>query len=406
MSHRPTRHRVALAIALLGVAVSLATWWVGHGLATDASYTSFCNVGGAVSCDAVLGSRWSTFLGVPVSLWGVVLFVVGAVAAFPGAFTGVAGGLADLVLIGLASWSLGFALVLAAVAFGVLQHVCLFCLTLDVIIVAWCIAVLPLVRNFAPSPRAPLPQRRPAAYGVAVGALVLAVATGTIAAIRAPAEGPTTLAAIRAQEPDFFRFYTALPVIPAADVVGGATNAKGPADAPITIVEFSDFECPACGAAFRDLHALTAANPNVRLVFRHYPLDSSCNAQMERALHPDACQAAAAAECAGQLGKFWEYHDLLFENQRTLDRDSLFRYARELNLDIGKFRTCLDDPATMARVREDVAAGEKVGVDSTPTMFINGRRISGALDPRYYAMALVIEQDTKGRGAGAPPGGG
>jgi protein-disulfide isomerase len=406
MSHRPTRHRVALAIALLGVAVSLATWWVGHGLATDASYTSFCNVGGAVNCDAVLGSRWSTFLGVPVSLWGVVLFVVGAIAAFPGAFAGVTGGLADLLLIGLASWSLGFALVLAAVAFGVLQHVCLFCLTLDVIIVAWCVAVLPLVRNFAPSSHVPLPRRRPAAYAVAGGALVLAVATGTIAAIQAPADGPTTLAAIRAQEPDFFRFYTALPVIAPADVMGDAAKAKGPADAPITIVEFSDFECPACGAAFRDLHALTAAHPNVRFVFRHYPLDSSCNPLMDRALHPDACQAAAAAECAGQLGKFWEYHDLLFEHQRTLDRDSLFRYARELNLDIGKFRTCLDDPATMDRVRADVAAGAKVGVDSTPTIFINGRRISGALDPRYYAMALVIEQDTKGRGAGAPPGGG
>lgn len=406
MSHRPTRHRVALAIALVGVAVSLATWWVGHGLATDASYTSFCNVGGAVNCDAVLGSRWSTFLGVPVSLWGVVLFVAGAIAAFPGAFAGVAGGLADLVLIGLASWSLGFALVLAAVAFGVLQHACLFCLALDTIIVAWCVAVLPLVRNFAASPRVPLPRRRPAAYAVAGGALVLAIATGTIAAIRAPDEGPTTLAAIRAQEPDFFRFYTGLPVIPAAEIVGAGTNAKGPADAPVTIVEFSDFECPACGAAYRDLHALTAANPNVRLVFRHYPLDSSCNPQMQRALHPDACRAAAAAECAGRQDRFWPYHDRLFENQRTLDRDSLFRYAREVGLDIAAFRTCLDDPATMARIREDVATGEKLGVDSTPTIFINGRRVSGALDPRYYAMALVIEQDTKGRGAGAPPGDG
>ncbi|MCW5890695.1 MAG: thioredoxin domain-containing protein [bacterium] len=406
MSHRPTRHRVALAIALLGVAVSLATWWVGHGLATDASYTSFCNVGGAVNCDVVLGSRWSTFLGVPVSLWSVVLFTVGALAAFPGAFAGVASGFADLLLIGLASWSLGFALVLAAVAFAVLRNACLFCLTLDVIVVAWCIAVLPLVRDFAPSARVPLPRRRPAAYGVAGGALLLAVATGTIAAIRAPEEGPTTLAAIRSREPDFFRFYTGLPVVPPADVLGAATNAKGPTDAPVTIVEFSDFQCPACGAAFRDLHALTKANPNVRLVFRHYPLDSSCNPQMERALHPDACQAAAAAECAGQLGKFWEYHDLLFENQRTLDRDSLFRYARELGLDITAFRTCLDDPATMARVRADVATGEKLGVDSTPTIFVNGRRISGALDPRYFAMALVIEQDTKGRGAGAPPGDG
>jgi protein-disulfide isomerase len=125
---------------------------------------------------------------------------------------------------------------------------------------------------------------------------------------------------------------------------------------------------------------------------------------MQQSLHPDACHAAVAAECAGQQEKFWEYHDQLFEHQRALDRDSLFRYARDVGLDIAPFRTCLDDPATMDRVRADVTAGTKVGVDSTPTIFINGRRVDGALSQPYYDFALVIEREQLAR-SGAPQGG-
>jgi protein-disulfide isomerase len=138
----------------------------------------------------------------------------------------------------------------------------------------------------------------------------------------------------------------------------------------------------------------------VRLVFRHFPLDSRCNTQMQGQLHQEACQAAAAAECAGSLGRFWEYHDLLFENQKALDRDSLFRYAREVGLDIPTFRACLDDPATMDRIAVDVVAGAKLGIESTPTIFINGRRIQGSLDRPYYDFALVIEKDAVARASG------
>jgi protein-disulfide isomerase len=122
---------------------------------------------------------------------------------------------------------------------------------------------------------------------------------------------------------------------------------------------------------------------------------------MKVQLHPDACLAAAAAECAGRLGRFWEYHDMLFEHQKALDRDSLFRYARDVGLDIPAFRTCLDDPATMDAIAADVAAGTRLGIESTPTIFINGRRVQGALDRTYYDYALVIEKDTLAHAAEA-----
>jgi protein-disulfide isomerase len=175
--------------------------------------------------------------------------------------------------------------------------------------------------------------------------------------------------------------------------------AKGRPDAPVTIVEFSDFQCPACGQAYRDLHEMLARRTDVRLVFRNFPLDNSCNEALPRALHPDACLAALAAECARQQNRFWEYHDRLFENQHTLDRESLFRYARDVGVDIPTFRNCLDAPATRDRITDDIRAGIAAGIESTPTLFINGRRIDGALERPFYDYALVLEQE---RGGAAP----
>jgi protein-disulfide isomerase len=305
-------------------------------------------------------------------------------------------GFADLALIGLASGSLGFALVLGTISMLVLRTACLLCISLYVVIVAWFVTVAPLASRFQGSARAPWLQRRAAAYAAVFAGLVLAVAAGTVEAVRGPGSAET-VADVRAADPKFYELYAKLPVLAAADVLGPGTHVKGKADAPVTIVEFSDFECPACGHAFSDLRDLVRTRPDVKLVFRHFPLDKSCNRQMQQQLHPDACRAAIAAECAGQLGRFWEYHDKLFENQKTLDRDSLFRFAREVDLDIVAFRTCLDDPATLDRIAADVEAGTRFGVESTPTIFINGRRIQGALERPYYDFALVIEKDTLAR---------
>ncbi|HEV7733815.1 MAG TPA: thioredoxin domain-containing protein [Candidatus Binatia bacterium] len=392
MPRSPTRHRVALVIALVGVAVSAFTLHVSRSILADAGYTSFCNLGGVVNCDAVLSSRWGTFADVPVSVWAIGVFVLGGLLALPGALGGKDGGFADLLLIGLASGSLGFALVLLGVAAFVLKHACLLCLTLDTIIIAWFIAVAPLASRFSSSTRMPWLQRRSAAYAATIAGLLVAVAAGAVEAVRQPATA-TTVAEVKAVDAKFFDVYTKLPVVPAADVVGSMQHVKGAATAPVTIVEFSDFQCPACQHAFGDLRTLVRSRSDVRLVFRHFPLDAACNAQMQQSMHPNACLAAAASECAALQGKFWEYHDVLFENQRALDRDSLFRYARDLGLEIGAFRTCLDDPATMDRVRADIESGNRMGVDSTPTIFINGRRVDGALSQPYYDFALVIERE-------------
>jgi protein-disulfide isomerase/uncharacterized membrane protein len=391
MRPSPTRHRIALGVALLGVALSTLTLVVHQRLAEGSGYTSFCNFGGVVNCDVVLGSRYAVILGVPVAGWGLAAFLLGALAALPGALGRTTGGLADLLLLGLASGGLGFALVLV-VAMTSLGHVCLLCLGLDVVVATWFLTVAPLASGFDATTRSGWWRRRAVARAMAAAGLVVAVAGGTWAAVHAPAS-VTSLAEVRAQDPKFYDWYTNLPVRPIGDLVTDDCPRKGSPGASVAIVEFSDFQCPFCVQAFRDLRDLVRGRQDVSLVFRHYPLDAACNANVRQSMHPDACLAACAAECARRQGRFWEYHDVLFENNEHLERDSLFRYAREMDLDLVAFRSCLDDPATRARIGEDVEAGRRAGVSSTPTIFFNGRAIEGALDRGlYYDYALIIEQ--------------
>lgn len=381
MSQRSTRHLIALAVALAGIVVSVLMLRVEVQLEQDASYVSWCNVTEQVNCDAVLGSRWSRLLDLPLPIWAMALFGIGAAAAVPGAVLGSLGGLADIVLLGLAGGAVGFALVLLWIASVLIGVLCPLCLTLDAIIVAWAIVIAPLARGL----------RTPRTGWLALAtAFVVALVGGGLWANATPATA-VTVAEIQERHPDFVAYWNARPAGAGADLDGRWQ--KGPADAAVTIVEFSDFECPACLQAFRDLRDVVQTRRDVRVVFRHYPLDPRCNDDVPGGRHHNACLAAFAAECAGDQGKFWPYHDRLFENQQTLDRDNLFRFAREFALDIDAFRTCLDAPATVERVRRDVEIGTRLAIASTPTLFINGRRVDGALDRPYYDFAIALEKE-------------
>jgi protein-disulfide isomerase/uncharacterized membrane protein len=393
-----TRHRVALVIALVGVAACAYTWYVTSQIAGGTGFEiPGCKGGGPIDCELVLTSRWGKFLGWSVAGIGAVVFAVGALLALPGAVKNGRGGMADLLLLGLVGGSVGFALVLLIIAVGVIGRICLFCLTIDTIVVAWFVAVAPLAQRFAPAAR-DLVARRSTAHATLAAGVLVAVAAGTWGAVAPPAGGGTREEVCRS-DPKFCQAWKDLPVLERSEVLGDARHTKGATKAAVTIVEFSDFQCPACGVAFADLRNLVRDHRDVRIVFRHFPLDARCNPEMPKTLHPEACTAAVAAECAGQQGRFWEYHDLLFENQTSLDRDSFFRFARDLGLDIPRFRSCLDDAATMAVVAADAAAGTQAGVQSTPTLFINGRRVQGALEHHYWDLALVLERDVAGGGS-------
>jgi protein-disulfide isomerase len=144
----------------------------------------------------------------------------------------------------------------------------------------------------------------------------------------------------------------------------------GSASAPVTVVEFSDFQCPYCQRASPTLKQLQKAyGDKVRIVWKDFPLTR---------IHPEAFKAAEAAHCAGDQGKFWEYHDRLFSNQQALKTDSLLKHALDTGLDVGRFGECLAKSKYAERVRDGLALGERLGVNSTPTLYINGRALAGA----------------------------
>jgi protein-disulfide isomerase len=200
-------------------------------------------------------------------------------------------------------------------------------------------------------------------------------------------------AEVKTRDPEFYDWYTSRPV---TTDLPAAVHGKGPEQAPVTIIEFSDFECPACAMAFRDLHELAAKNPElVRIVFHHFPLDADCNPHVSTRMHRYACQAAIAAECAARAGKFWEYHDLLFGAQDRLGRDDLIAKAVGLGIARDSFVSCLDDPSARSRVLADATAGAKLGVKSTPTLVINGRAVEGALERTRYQYVIALEREKR-----------
>jgi protein-disulfide isomerase len=144
----------------------------------------------------------------------------------------------------------------------------------------------------------------------------------------------------------------------------------GPDDAPVTIVEFSDYQCPYCSRAEPVVQQVLERYPSqVRFVFRHFPLEQ---------IHPLARGAAEAAACANEQGRFWEFHGKLFASGAKLDAESLQQYASDLELDLEAFQACVDERRFQAAIEADLVAGRQAGVTGTPVFFVNGIRMSGA----------------------------
>ena len=171
---------------------------------------------------------------------------------------------------------------------------------------------------------------------------------------------------------------------PRVNVAVAASNPTlGSASAPITLIEFSDYQCPYCGRVEPTLKRLRAAyGDKIRFVWKDFPLTQ---------IHPQAFKAGEAAHCAGDQGKYWELHDVLFSKQSELQLDDLKRHALTLGLKTDAFNQCLDSGKYAERVRDGVAEGGQLGVNSTPTVFINGRRFSGAQPYEVFAAAIDEE---------------
>ena len=161
-------------------------------------------------------------------------------------------------------------------------------------------------------------------------------------------------------------------------------HAQGRAGAPVTLVEYGDYQCPYCGAAYPEVKRLQKAlGKRLRFVFRNFPLTQA---------HPYALIAAEAAEAAALHGKFWQMHDLIYENQADLEPDILPAWAEKVGLDLDEFGTAIQQGVVTKRIKEDRMSGIRSGVNGTPSFFIHGTRYDGPSD--YDSLRVALEQTT------------
>ncbi len=387
----PTRLISAtVLLAATGIAVAALIAYIHLRHQRDSAYTSFCNVGGVFDCDRVLTSSFSAVAGVPVAYLALIAYA--GIAAMAVAARRTARPILAHGLVAGASACLVFSLYMAGISLFVLRAVCLLCSALYLVAIATFAAVVAAALRW---PRAP--GRPPAVSPAALWGWIAAATVG-VAALAAftwprgwlPAARHMSLEALRAMDPDFFDWYTSLPVV--TPPAGGHLALGSPA-APVTIIEFSDFECAYCRQNHDLLKDLAARRPGqVGVYYRHFPLDASCNDAVRRTIHPRACRAAEAAECAAAQGRFAAMADALFEHQGELHEATFLRLAEQIGLDVAKFRRCMDEHQGLAKVVADARAGSELHVTSTPTLLINGRKVVGSLSrPGAYDVAVMIE---------------
>jgi protein-disulfide isomerase len=180
--------------------------------------------------------------------------------------------------------------------------------------------------------------------------------------------------------------------------VSDKDHAQGPPEAPVTLVEYGDYECPYCGKAYPAVRRIQRMmDDRLRFVFRNFPLNT---------LHEHASQAAQAAEAAGAQGKFWEMHDLLYENQDNLDDVDLRQYALKAGLEIYRFESDMASERFAKKVRDDFRGGVRSGVNGTPTFFINGYRFNETVNYENLLAAVKAAADgcwPSGAAPGATP---
>lgn len=399
-----------LVFAALGLAASSASTWVHYRLLNDPTYVSVCDVNSRFSCSEAYTSAYGAVAGVPVAVFGVLffVFVIGLVALCTRSKTA-AGNLAGYIF---AASTLGLAAVLylGYASYFILGTVCLLC-------VGTYVAVIGLFLTSgaaAKDPMTTLPARAARDVGTLVrtpaalsaAALFLAAAVAAVfffpgggvaaapgAAATGVAEGQAPTAVPAADQARVREFEAWLATQPRETVtVPGVT-------APVVIVKFNDYQCPACGQTHREYKPVfekwaREAPGKVAVISKDYPLERECNPSMSTDMHPAACDAAVAVRLAREKGTADAMEDWLFSNQPAMTPASVRQAAR----DIGGV-TDMDAryAATVNQVRGDAQQGTQLKITGTPTFFMNGMRLPG-LRPEFFDAAIAWELKRVGGG--------
>jgi len=371
----------------------------------------YCSALFGAGCDETLQSPWAVLAGVPLAGWGVVYYAV----------------LITLLLLG---WSIGYefefpatlAALLLAVAAAVISLALLglmlgggapFCPLCAVVHVVNFLLAIPL-RQLAGRPLADLVHPVIAAGRYLLGGRI---ENGPLARWRLLGFFTAALVAVivyqwvyvehvlrrHAAASDFDAEETLQlhEQIPPRDIAVAESDAQmGDPAAPVRLVIFSDFQCPGCTQFARTLRALRNRFEGLHIVFKHFPLSSQCNRLVQSDPHPLACEAAYAAEIARRQGKFWEFHDALFATDLAANRLPLKAVARQVGLEVPAGEAESDPQDVRQKILADVEQGLQLGLDGTPAVFLNGRRV---YDLRLRALEFLIHHELEHQSNASSP---
>lgn len=428
-----------LVLGLVGAAISWTLLHQHHGEAWGSAAISAVCGPGESGCDVVNRSAYSAIAGIPVAAIGFVFYVSIAALAL---LAWLSGGTAASSAGRWAFWLVALALVvdvalLAVQAFS-LKAFCKACLATYAVNVVLFFILRSMRGGTAPetAESASLPPEERVLIGGWAAATVLAAGfaygvDGWLGAKQADREKgilgtPSTsssapivgndVVSLRAEvtrlqqaldDPEKRQRYDTHKAIsefdraPVQSLDLTQTPFEGPAQAPISVVEFSDFMCPFCrsiAGAFAGY--LPESNGRVKIYFKNFPLDQECNPTMTRTVHGGACRLALGGICASEQGKFWPYHNKVFsvemQNPQLTD---VTRLAAQSGLDAARFQACLASPAAAERLKKDVTEGQRIGVNATPTLLINGKKMA-----RVNDFLEVVNREAKRLGLPeAPP---
>ncbi len=386
--------RASLVLALVGLSVSAAAAYVHYRILVDPTYASFCDVSATVTCTQVYTSRFGIVGGIPVAVFGAIWFGLAALLSigWMRANPGVAESMPGYLFAG-STLGLAVILYLAYASFFLLKLVCVLCLityaaVIGLFLVSGAAATLPMLS---------LPRRAAQDLKVLLAtplALVLAFvwAGGSVTTLAFfPREAPaSTATAAPTPEPtqdqrsQLERFMATAPRVPLAVPAEGAK---------VLIVKFADYQCPACSQAHLAykpvLAKYAASHPGlVRVVMKDFPLSSECNSSMRTTLHAAACDAAVAVRLARTRNRGDELEDWFYTHQGEMTPASVRQAARDVG-QVADFDAKY--ATTISLVKGDVALGQSLSVAQTPTFFINGVKIEGAMAPQFLDQAIALE---------------
>jgi protein-disulfide isomerase/uncharacterized membrane protein len=363
---------LALLFCLAGLVLSILLEQLHFKVHTNPAFHSFCAIDRKVNCDIVARSPYAVLFGVPVAAWGIFGYALAAVLSLWGAFTRrpllAAGCGLYLAFLFVASSAL-----LGTVSALLVSAVCILCLATYAVNLFFLACALAIGHGVGLRAALAEPLR---ALRVHTGrALVTLAIIGGCAVAVMLAHPSYWKDSPEASRPRLFA-----PALPHGIEPGGG-HFIGAEKPTITLVEFSDYECPYCRQAHTQLRALLERFPTqLRLVHRHYPLDQSCNSSLKAPMHQNACFAAMIAECAGRQERFWEANDYLFAEARTLHARPNSEIARDIGLDPAALETCLREAGPRS-VAFDVDEGNQLGIQGTPTFFSEGKTYTGTYPP-------------------------